>query len=376
MPIFQHLRIIELASVLAGPSVGMFFAELGAEIIKVENPTLGGDVTRTWRLKKEDKTGISAYFSAVNWGKKSIALDLKRVEDRKILYQLLPSADMVISSFLPGADAKIGMDAETLLCINPNLICGEINGYGANVERAAFDAIIQAESGFTYMNGEGNAIYKMPVALMDVLAAHQLKEAMLLAYIERLQTGKGKRVSVSLMESGIASLINQATNYLVASHIPQAIGSDHPNIVPYGTIYYSKDNKPLVLAIGNDTQFSELCTILGVPLSGDILTNPQRVANRDKVHILLKEAISYHYRADLLQRLIDAKIPVGAVNNMQEVFEMPIAQNLYIQSPQSTMRGIQSIIAQGIEKSNVLSLPPDLDANREEILAILSNSNQ
>jgi crotonobetainyl-CoA:carnitine CoA-transferase CaiB-like acyl-CoA transferase len=376
MPIFQHLRIIELASVLAGPSVGMFFAELGAEVIKVENPTLGGDVTRTWRLKKENKTGISAYFSAVNWGKKSIALDLKQAQDRAIVYELVKTADMVISSFLPGTDKKMGMDAATLMSYNPKLICGEINGYGADVERAAFDAIIQAESGFTYINGEGNAIYKMPVALMDVLAAHQLKEAMLLAYIEREQTGKGKRVSVSLIESGLASLINQATNYLVANHIPQAIGSDHPNIVPYGTIYYSLDNKPLVLAIGNDNQFAHLCQILAIDVNDDISTNPQRVSNREIVHELLQKAIRQHNRQELLQQLIEAKIPVGAVNNMQEVFEMPIAQNLFIQSPHSSMRGVRSLIAQGIEKESSLSLPPDLDANRQEILAILSDSHK
>lgn len=369
MHIFKGIRIIELASVLAGPSVGMFFAELGAEVIKVENPTQGGDVTRTWRLKKEKKEGISAYFSSVNWGKKSIALDLKQEKDREIVYELIAKSDMVISSFLVGADKKLGMDAETFLKINPKLICGEINGYGETLQRAAFDAIIQAEAGFTLINGEGNAIYKMPVALMDVLAAHQLKEAMLLAYIERLSTGKGKRVSVSLIETGIASLVNQAANYLVAGHIPQAIGSEHPNIVPYGTIYYSKDKKPLVLAIGNDAQFETLCGLLDIELTETISTNPQRVANREAVNSLISAKIATWNRAELLSTLIAAKIPVGAVNNMEEVFEMPIAQALKIDGEEIT--GVRTFIAKGIETEGTLSFPPELDGDREAILEIL-----
>ncbi|MFK7925857.1 MAG: CoA transferase, partial [Bacteroidia bacterium] len=180
--IFKDLIVIELASVLAGPSVGMFFAELGARVIKIENPRFGGDVTRSWKLAHEDKADTrSAYFSCINWGKESLSLDLKQEPDRVILHQLLAKADIMLSSFIPGQAERLGIEAESLMKAYPKLILGEINGYGKDNARPAYDAIIQAEAGFMYINGEGEQLYKMPVALMDVLAAHQLKEGLLLA---------------------------------------------------------------------------------------------------------------------------------------------------------------------------------------------------
>ncbi len=362
--LFKNQIVIELASVLAGPSVGMFLAELGATVIKVENLIQKGDVTRTWKLKSETPGAVSSYFSSVNWGKKSIAIDLKQKEGQEIVYRLLPKADFVISSFLPGTAEKIGMDANTLLSVNPRLICGEINGYGETVERAAFDAIIQAEAGFTMINGEGENIYKMPVALMDLLAAHQLKEAMLLAYIERMSTGKGKRVSVSLIESGISSLANQATNWLVAGQIPAAIGSEHPNIVPYGTLFYTSDKKPIVLAIGNDTQFVELCNVLSLEVPDDFRTNPQRVQYREKVNEMLQSAIGKRQRNTLLSLLIQAKIPAGAVNNLQEVLEGEYARKILLEK--EGKKGVKTFVSPQFE-SPLLSSPPKLNADAAEI---------
>ncbi len=371
--LFKNHIVIELASVLAGPSVGMFFAELGATVIKIENLPQNGDVTRTWRLKSESTEAVSAYFSAANWGKKSIAIDLKQKEGQEIVYNLLPKADFVISSFLPGAAAKIGMNAEVLLQINPRLICGEINGYGEEVQRAAFDAIIQAEAGFTYMNGEEKSIFKMPVAMMDLLAAHQLKEAMLLAYIERIQTGKGKRVSASLIESGIASLANQATNWLVAGHVPTPIGSEHPNIVPYGTIFYTSDEKAIVLAIGNDTQFSDLCDILSLEVPEPFRTNSLRVQHREGVTQMLKTAIRNFTREVLLRRLIGAKIPAGAVNSLPEVFEGEYAQNILLEK--EGKKGVRTFIAPQYQGST-LSIPPKLNAHQSEICAMAGISTK
>lgn len=368
---FSHLRIIELASVLAGPSVGMFFAELGAEVIKVENSTTKGDVTRSWKLKQEGNTDITAYFSSVNWGKKSISLDLKEKASQQFIYQLVQKSHIVISSFLPGSAQKLGMDAETLMQYNPQLICGEINGYGENVERAAFDAIIQAEAGFTYMNGEGENRFKMPVALMDVLAAHQLKEALLLAYIDFLQTGKGKKVSVSLIESGISSLVNQAANWLVADQIPQAIGSEHPNIAPYGTIFRTADDKSIVLAVGTDAQFVALCDILGIKDIKEFLTNPQRVAKREILNHLLSHYISQQKREDFLSKLLSAKVPAGAVNNLEEVFSSAIAQQIQLSS--STLSGLRTFVAKGIDTQIQLSSPPHLNQDEGEIRSLISS---
>lgn len=365
---FSNLKVIELASVLAGPAVGMFFTELGATVIKVENLRTSGDVTRSWKLPTENpETTVSAYFSSINWGKKSIAIDLREASGQAIVHQLVQQADVVISSFLPGSAEKLRMDAETLLALNPQLICASINGYGPEERRAAYDGIIQAESGFTYLNGLPGQTSKMPVALMDILAAHQLKEAVLLAYIQRLQTGQGKEVHVSLLESGISSLANQATNWLVAHQLPQPKGSDHPNIVPYGTQYPTADGKTLILAVGSDKQFSALCEVLGDEVPNGFERNSDRVKHREKVNDWLANKISQWNLANLLEILLAKKVPAGGVNSMKEVFELPLAKEMLLKSPEMT--GVSTFVGKGIHDfPSQLSPPPQLGENTEEVL--------
>ncbi|HKZ37881.1 MAG TPA: CoA transferase, partial [Chryseolinea sp.] len=206
---FDDLKVLELASVLAGPSVGQFFAELGAEVIKVENIITAGDVTRTWRVTGEQTDDRSSYFCSVNWGKKSIAVNLNTPEGKKIIYALVKKSDIVIASFKPGDAAKLEVDYETLSALNPSLIYGQITGYGSGKPRVGYDAVIQAEAGFMFMNGEpGGPSLKMPVALMDILAAHHLKEGILLALLNKQRSGRGELVEVSLIQAAISSLAN------------------------------------------------------------------------------------------------------------------------------------------------------------------------
>jgi crotonobetainyl-CoA:carnitine CoA-transferase CaiB-like acyl-CoA transferase len=367
---FEGVRVLELASVLAGPSVGMFFAELGAEVIKVENPRTGGDVTRSWKLPSEPPSSdTSAYFSSVNWGKLSIALDLSQPAERETALRLAARADIVISSYLPGADRRLGMDAATLLNLKPSLICAEVSGYGPEVERAAFDAIIQAEAGYTYLNGLPGQVHKMPVALMDVLAAHQLKEALLLAWIRRLQTGEGGRVQVSLLQAGVSGLVNQATNWLMAGAVPQPIGSDHPNIVPYGTIFDAADGQ-LVLAVGNDAQFAALCEVLQLPVPERFASNAQRVAARAELRAWLGEALRRQALAPLLEALLAARVPAGAVKDMPSVFQQPEAEALVLRS--DACAGLRSLAFRaGFHTPRPLSPPPRLDAHRAQVMALL-----
>jgi len=373
---FEGVYVLELASVLAGPMVGMFFAELGATVVKVENLQTQGDVTRSWKLNTEPSdTDISAYFSCVNWGKQSIAIDLKQQKGRELVYACVRKADIVISSFLPASAKRLQVDADTLQQINPRAILAEINGYGREESRAAFDAMIQAEAGFTFMNGlKEKGIYKMPVALMDVLTGHQLKEAILLAYIRRMQTGRGERVSASLIESGVSSLVNQATNWLVARHIPQAIGSEHPNIVPYGTIFQTKDGKQIVLAVGNDKQFASLGRILRWEFQEEYVTNSGRVKYREEVLEKLSVRILEWNRKDLLQTLIAHKIPAGAVNSIPDVFELPQSQSLLIKSEGYT--GVRTFAARGDAfRQNLLHRPPHLSEHTDSILHELGKTS-
>lgn len=366
-PLFG-IKVLELANVLAGPSVGVALAELGATVLKVENLLTRGDVTRTWKLPTEDEaTDISGYFSCVNWGKKSIALDLCKPEGLEIVYKLASVCDIVLVSYKPGDAQKLKVDYETLRIYNTKIIYAHLTGYGLKNKRAGYDAIIQAESGFTFMNGEPNGQpVKMPVALMDVLAGHQLKEAILLALLVRERTGNGQYIETSLIKSGVAALSNQATNWLVGNSIPKRMGSDHPNIVPYGTIFYTADQKPIVLAIGSDKQFAELCSVLGEP---ELATDPKfssnfsRVRNREEITRIVQNLIAKRNRNELLEELENRTIPAGGVFNMQEVFQQPEVQELVMEGTTTSgmkIKGLRTVAftINGDEKQSSISAPP------------------
>lgn len=374
--LLENLVVVELASVLAGPSVGMWLAELGARVIKVEHHAKGGDVTRSWRLASESgDDDRSAYFSSVNWGKESIGVDLRHPAGKQVVYDLIAKADIVIASYKPGDAAKLGMDAATLLQRHPKLIYADLSAYGGDDERVGFDAIIQAEAGFTYMNGslQGEPV-KMPVALMDLMAAHQLKEGILLALLAREWTGLGRHVHTSLLGAGIASLANQATNWLVAGHIPQRMGSDHPNIVPYGTIFYTQAAKGIVLAVGNDRQFVGLSEVLGHPewsQDARFATALARVKHRAELKSLLSDAVAGWERDALLTGLREHKVPVGAVLDMESALDQPTAQRMLLEG--GGLRGLKSIALEGIPQRKNLLPPPKMGVHGSQLLAELAN---
>jgi crotonobetainyl-CoA:carnitine CoA-transferase CaiB-like acyl-CoA transferase len=368
---FKGLKVLELASVLAGPGVGQFFAELGADVIKVESLPGGGDVTRSWKTANENTDDRSAYFCAVNWGKRSIAVDLSKSEGKTIVQKLARQSDIIIVSYKPGDAEKLGVDYVTLAKENPALIYGEITGYGSENPKVGYDAIIQAESGFMYMNGEpGGSSLKMPVALIDVLAGHHLKEGILLALIERVSTGRGKLVEVSLIQSAVASLANQATNWLVAGKLPAKHGSAHPNIAPYGEVFVTSDNKEFLLAVGNDQQFSSLCEILGIEaLSQEerFKTNEERVKNRKSLNEILSASILQKNSQELLERVNQARIPAGLIRSVQDVFETSEAAPLIIRK--DGLAGVKTYIS-GINASehSHFTPPPHLGEQTQEIL--------
>lgn len=332
----SNLKVVELASVLAGPDVGMFFAELGAKVIKIENKLLNGDVTRNWKSTNEDKEAtVSAYFSSVNWNKEYLLLNLKEKNDKEKVYNLIKDADVVIANFKPGDDLKLGMDYKTLKKYNSTLIYGEINGYGSNSKRAAYDVVLQAETGFMSMNGnEASGPIKMPIALIDILAAHQLKEGLLLALLKKETKGRGSLVEVSLYDAALASLKNQATNWLMNNFIPQPIGSLHPNIAPYGETFKTKDDKLIVLAIGNNKHFGMLLNAIGAHdllRNKDYETNQLRVINRKALDEDLKPYFSQKTKDELMSQFLKLNIPAGAINNLAEVFEDEKAQELVLE---------------------------------------------
>lgn len=354
----NDLKVLELASVLAGPGVGQFFAEAGAEVIKVENIHTRGDVTRTWRVSDEITDDRSSYFCAVNWGKKSIAVDLRQKEGQEIVCKLALKSDIVISSYKSGDAEKLGVDFQTLSSLNPRIIYGQITGFGAHNSRVGYDAVIQAEAGFMFMNGEpGRSSLKMPVALMDILAAHHLKEGILLSLLERNKTGRGNFVHISLFDAAVASLANQASNWLVAGVIPQKQGSLHPNISPYGDIFRTADGIEILLAIGSDRQFASLCEIVGLAEARKAFaTNPQRVKGRIDLNKILQSKIGNFSSSDLISAMQKAGIPYGLVRNIKEVFETPEAQALLLHSKDRT--GVRSHIGGTLAEISSHFLPP------------------
>jgi crotonobetainyl-CoA:carnitine CoA-transferase CaiB-like acyl-CoA transferase len=330
---FKDLKVVELASVLAGPSVGLFFAELGADVIKIENKNTGGDITRSWKLPEEDKnSSLSAYFLSVNFLKKHLFLDLSTESDYKKCIEQIKNADVVIVNYKKGDDKKLKLDYAALKKINSKLIYACINGFSETDERVAYDLILQAESGFMSMNGtpESDPL-KMPVALIDVLAAHHLKEAILLALLKRNKTNKGSYISVSLFDAAVSSLVNQATNWLIAKHLPERTGSLHPNIAPYGEIFKTKDNHIVTFAIGSDGQFKKLCMLLRIPkLSSDknYLTNQLRVKNRKALFTVLENEVKKQTLNYLQKESTKTGVPFAKIRNLKEVFELPETKKL------------------------------------------------
>lgn len=372
------LRVLELASVLAGPTVGQFLGELGADVIKVENQRTRGDVTRGWKLKGDPDNGVTAYFSCCNLGKRSIALDAGGLRGQTLCKQLASKSDVVIASYKPGDAEKFGLDAGSLRSLNPRLVYAQITGYGLEDSRVGYDALIQAEAGFTFMNGEPGTEgrpTKMPVALVDLLAAHQLKEAILLALLQRERTGNGAHVHVSLMAAAVSSLANQATGFVLAGAVPQRMGSDHPSICPYGTAFNDRDGEPLVLAVGTDSQFRALCEVLGLDgLASDqrYAKNVDRVAHRSELKALIADCISKWARADLLSQLAETNVPVGAIADMRTVFETPQAQELLVRSGEgcsSKVLGLRQVAWLGDDAATALPRrPPRYGEHTAEIL--------
>lgn len=333
--IFKDLKVVELASVLAGPAVGMFFAELGAKVIKIENKTTRGDTTRHWKLPGEDRSkNYSAYFHSVNWGKEHLFLDLKDSASFEQAIAIIKEADILVSNYKMSSAEKLGLSYAQLAELNPQLIYAAITAYGEDDPRPGFDVVIQAETGWLSMNGEaGGAPVKLPVALMDILAAHQLKEAILIALIQRMKTGKGAKVSVSLFDAAVASLANQASNWLNEQHLPKRMGSQHPNIAPYGDIHYSKDGLPIIISTGTAKQYFSLLDALGLSdLKADprFETNEKRLVSRTALNEYLKKGFEQMNADELLGMAEELNIPLAPIRNLKELFELPASKALIL----------------------------------------------
>ena len=351
--------VLELAGVLAGPSAGQYLAELGATVIKIENPRNGGDVTRSWRIEGEQVTdGRSAYFSCCNWGKQSVAIDITAPDGLAVVEHLAKKSDVVLSSYRPGSAERLHVDHDALLRLNDRLVCVSVTGYGADDPRSGYDAAIQAESGFMSMNGQPDGPpTKMPVALVDVLAAHHIKEEVLLGLLIRSTTGKGRSAYVSLFDAALASLANQGAGWLQSAVEPRRMGSAHPSIAPYGTPYLTADGHWIVLAVGTDKQFERLTSVLSLTheaAAKGLGRNEARVEKRAELEALLRPAVNKLSADDLENRLQQEAIPFSRIASVPQALATRQAQRLVL-GEAGGPRGIRTAIGQ---VKRPLSPPP------------------
>ncbi|WP_223649080.1 CaiB/BaiF CoA transferase family protein [Hymenobacter psoromatis] len=366
---FAGLRVLELAAVLAGPQVGQFFAELGADVLKIEPPA--GDVTRTWRTPSDDpESSVSAYFAASNWGKESLTLDLRQPAAQAGLRQLALAADVLLVSYKSGDAEKFGLTYAALAAANPRLIYAHLTGYGPASPRVGYDAVLQAETGFMHLNAAcpADPPQKMPVALIDLLAAHQLKEGILTALYQREKTGRGALIEVSLLDSALASLANQGSTWLTTGHDPVPLGSGHPGIVPYGTVYRAADGQRLILAVGTDAQFQQLCMVLMRPhwaAEARFATNPARVRHRAALEELLLVRIAELNGWALLHELTRLGVPAGAVRSVGEALSQEAAQAMLLPPvpPEFPYPGLRTVAFRSSAWPVVQALSPPPEKN-------------
>ncbi|MCA1761533.1 MAG: CaiB/BaiF CoA transferase family protein [Cryomorphaceae bacterium] len=327
---FEGTKVIELASVLAGPSVGMFFSELGATVVKIENKITGGDVTRNWRTTKEASEGPSAYYSAINFKKEILFLDLTTEDGKQKIREIVQDADIVLSNYSRRVAEKLGVTYEALSANNGALIFLQLDGFETQ-NKQAYDVVLQAETGWISMTGSTGNPAKLPVALIDVIAGHQLKEAALLALLKRERTGKGSFVSCNLERASLSALANQATNYLMNGEVAKPIGTLHPNIAPYGDAFNTSDSKTLVLAVGSEAHFSRLLESLNLDMRPEFETNSKRLANRTDLQAYLSQPIA-KLRAEELESILSKnEIPFGFVRDLKEVLESRAAQDMILE---------------------------------------------
>jgi len=316
MPPLDGLRVLDLSRVLAGPYATLVLADLGADVIKIERPGLG-DETRGWGPPYAG--GESAYYLSVNRGKRSCAIDLSTDEGRRIAFELCARADVVIENFKAGTAERMGLDRASVAKRNPKVVYCSITGFGSRRNprgRPGYDFIAQAESGIMSITGEAEGEpMKVGVAMVDVLTGLHAASAILAA----VYRGEGDRIEVSLLDSGLAALINVGSNVLVAGGEPSRHGNAHPNIVPYQSFRVA--DGWIAIAAPNDGLYGKLCEVLRAPeLATDerFATNNVRVENRDTLIPLIEERLKARTAEEWLSALDAVGVPTGKIRSVPD----------------------------------------------------------
>jgi len=333
----EGIKVLDLSRILAGPWAGQMLADLGADVIKVERPGKGDD-TRAWAppympVKEGGDEAVreSAYFQSANRGKRSICIDMALPAGQALIQRLATEADVVIENFKVGGLAKYGLDFANLSAHNPKLIYCSITGFGQtgpDKDRAGYDFMIQATGGLMSITGAADGEpMKVGVALADVMTGLYASNAIQAALIHQLRTGQGQHIDLALLDVQVATLANQAMNYLATGHNPKRLGNAHPNIVPYQV--FATANSHMIIAVGNDSQYQRFCKAGGNEALGtyeDFATNALRVANREALIPQLQAFMSQQTTEWWLAELNKVGVPCGPINSLDQVFADPQVQ--------------------------------------------------
>jgi crotonobetainyl-CoA:carnitine CoA-transferase CaiB-like acyl-CoA transferase len=366
------IRVIDLTRVLAGPYCTMLLADMGARVIKVEQPGRGDD-TRAWMPPA--LAGESAYFLSINRNKESLTLDFKHPDGRALLRRLAARADILVENFRPGALAKLGLDYASLAAENPRLVYASVSGFGQTGPRRdepGYDAVLQGEGGLMSVTGPADGPpYRLGVAIVDIVSGMLAAYGIVAALFARERTGRGQMVDVAMLDAVAALLTYQAGNFFATGAVPQRMGNRHPNIVPYET--FAASDGDFVLAVGNDDLWQQFCKAADLDLGERFATNRQRVAGYDELRPILAAQLRSASRADWIARLRAAGVPCGSVRDIREVFADPqvAAREMLVSIEHATIGPLQLLglpIKLSDTPGTIRAAPPTLGAHTTQVL--------
>jgi CoA:oxalate CoA-transferase len=369
------LLVLDFTRVLSGPYCTMQLGDMGARVIKIEQPKTGDD-TRAWGPPFVN--GESAYFLSINRNKESFTLDLKSPRALEVLTPLLARADVIVENFRPGTMQRLGLAYGQLSAKFPRLVYCSISGFGQTGPRsreAGYDAVVQAEGGLMSVTGApGGQAYRLGVAISDIVSGMFAAQGVAFALLARERTGRGQYVDIGMLDATAALLTYQAANYFATGVVPGRLGNRHPTIVPYET--FEASDGEFVIAVGNDDQWRRLCAAIGRPDLGTderFATNRTRAANYETLRPLLSAALGGRTRAQWVEGLRQAGVPCGSVRDVGEVLADPHLQARdMILSIEHAVAGAVRVTGVPIKLSDtpgsVRTPPPGLGQHTREIL--------
>jgi crotonobetainyl-CoA:carnitine CoA-transferase CaiB-like acyl-CoA transferase len=369
------ITVLDFTRVLSGPYCTMLLADMGARVIKIEQPRRGDD-TRAWGPPFIGAE--SAYFLSVNRNKESLTLDLKSAAAQPIIARLLDQADVIVENFRPGAMARLGLGYDRVAASHPAIVYCSISGFGQSGPRRdepGYDAVIQAEGGLMSITGEADGPpYRLGVAISDIVAGMFAFQGTAMALFARTRTGRGQLVDVGMLDTTAALLTYQSGNYFATGAAPQRLGNRHPTIVPYEM--FAASDGDFVVAVGNDALWRVFCRACGLDALGEdprYATNQQRVMGYDEIRPLIADCLITRSRADWIETLGAAGVPCGSVRDVGEVIEDPqlVARDM-VQAVEHATLGTIRVLGVPIKLSEtpggVRTAPPTLGQHTDAIL--------